>query len=143
MEKEVIKILHKNFEEHVHKDKNMEYWFARNLQFLLGYDEWRNFSKVVEKAKIACEMAKQQVNQHFVDVNKMIPGPNGAQKKISDIMLTRYASYLIAQNGDPKKDEIAFAMTYFAIQTRKQELIEQRLAEWERLKAREKLSVSD
>ena len=143
MEKQIISRLHKNFEDCAHKNDGVEFWYARELQGLLGYDEWRNFNAAIAKAKIAYEMAKQKVSDHFVDANKMIQMPKNASKEISDIMLTRYACYLIAQNGDPRKDEIAFAMTYFAVQTRKQEVVEQRLAEWERLQSREKLSISE
>lgn len=143
MEKELVVKLHKNFEDCAHEKDGVEFWYARELQKLLGYDEWRNFEKTVNKAKIACETAKQLASDHFVDANKTIPMPKGASKEVEDIMLTRYACYLIAQNGDPRKPEIAFAMTYFAIQTRKQELVEQRLAEWDRLQIREKLSHSE
>jgi len=143
LEKQLIVRLHKNFEDCVHEKDGVEFWYARELQELLGYDEWRNFENTINKAKIACENAKQKASDHFVDANKTIPMPKGASKEISDIMLTRYACYLIAQNGDPRKDEIAFAMTYFAIQTRKQEVVEQRLLQWERLHAREKLSISE
>ncbi|MFA5776202.1 MAG: DNA damage-inducible protein D [Patescibacteria group bacterium] len=139
----IISKLHKNFEEHVHEENGTEYWFARDLQKLLGYDRWENFENAVDKARIACKNAKQQPSDHLRDVTKMILSGKGAQKLINDIMLTRYACYLIAQNGDPRKDEIAFAQTYFAVQTRKQEVIVQRLAEWERLKVRQKLSVSE
>lgn len=143
MEKQLIIKLHKNFEDRAHEKDEVEFWYARELQALLGYDEWRNFENVINKAKIACENVKQKVSDHFVGINKTIPMPKGASKEIADIMLTRYACYLIAQNGDPRKDEIAFAMTYFAVQTRKQEEVEQRLAEWERLHAREKLSITE
>ena len=143
MEKDLIIRLHKNFEDSVHEENGVEFWYARELQVLLGYDEWRNFEHTIDKAKIACETAKQKASDHFVGVNKTIPMPKGANKEIADIKLTRYACYLIAQNGDPRKDEIAFAMTYFAVQTRKQEIVEQRLAEWDRLQAREKLTLSE
>lgn len=143
MEKQIIVKLHKNFEDCAREKDGVEFWYARELQELLGYDKWSNFENVINKAKIACKTAKQEVFDHFADVGKTIQMPKGASKEIADIMLTRYACYLIAQNGDPRKDEVAFAMTYFAIQTRKQEVVEQRLAQWERLHAREKLSISE
>jgi DNA-damage-inducible protein D len=143
MNREIITKLHKNFEDYARNKDGVEFWYARDLQILFKYDEWRNFESVIKKAKIACETAGQLVDDHFVGVNKTIEMPKGASKEIPDFMLTRYACYLIAQNGDPRKDEIAFAMTYFAVQTRKQEVIEQRLAQIERLKAREKLTVSE
>jgi DNA-damage-inducible protein D len=143
MEKQIITRLHKNFESCAHEKDGVEFWYARELQNLLGYDEWRNFENSIDKAKIACENAKQKASDHFVGVNKMVNLGSGSQREVSDIMLTRYACYLIAQNGDPRKDEIAFAMTYFAVQTRKQEIVEERLAQWDRLHAREKLSLSE
>jgi DNA-damage-inducible protein D len=109
----------------------------------LGYAEWRNFLKVVEKAKTACANAGFSIADHFVDVNKMVPLGSGAEREIDDIALSRYACYLIAQNGDPVKSEIAFAQTYFAVQTRKQEIIEQRLLQVDRVSARTKLSKSE
>jgi len=142
MKKEVIHQLHKNFEDCARQNDGVEYWLARELQVLLGYKEWRNFDLVIDKAKVACQNAGQAATDHFVDVNKMIEVGKTAEREVSDIALTRYACYLIAQNGDPRKDAVAFAMTYFAVQTRKQELIETRMAEWERLRAREKLTLS-
>lgn len=143
MEKELIVRLHKNFEEYAHEKDGVAFWYARELQLLLEYDEWRNFGQVIQKAHIACENAKQSVADHFVDVNNMVAVGSGAEREVADIKLTRYACYLIAQNGDPRKDAIAFAMTYFAVQTRKQEIIEERLAQWERVRSREKLSISE
>lgn len=106
------------------------------LQMLLGYSKWENFEQVIAKAKIACTNSGHHVGNHFPDVRKMVEIGSGTSRAINDVALTRYACYLIAQNGDPRKDEIAFAMTYFAVQTRKQEVIEQRLAEVERRHAR-------
>jgi len=143
MQKKQIIKLHGNFEDYRHEKNGVEYWFARDLQKLLGYKEWRNFEKVINKAKESCKNSKQQPSDHFVDVNKTIKMPKGAEKEISDIMLTRYACYLIAQNGDPRKDTIAFAQTYFAIQTRKQEVLIERMQLEERVQARKKLSETE
>ncbi|BCA93909.1 DNA damage-inducible protein D [Legionella antarctica] len=144
MKIEVINTLTNNFEMHAQQtEEGVEFWLARDLQQLLGYDKWVNFLNVISKAKIACEASGHTVSDHFADVGKTIQMPKGAQKTIEDIMLTRYACYLIAQNGDPKKQEIAFAQTYFAIQTRRAELIEQRLLDAERVSARKKLSDTE
>ncbi|MBO1346672.1 MAG: DNA damage-inducible protein D [Hormoscilla sp. GUM202] len=141
---DTIQELTETFEDHAQQTENgVEYWRARDLQYLLGYTEWRNFTAVVTKAKTACEVSGHTVADHFVDVNKMVKLGSGSQRKVDDIMLTRYACYLIAQNGDPRKEEIAFAQTYFAIQTRRAELIEQRILEAERVSARKKLSATE
>ncbi|MBW6452016.1 MAG: DNA damage-inducible protein D [DPANN group archaeon] len=143
MEKNIITKLTKTFEDYIHIEDRIEFWFARDLQTLLGYSKWENFVKIIEKAKISCKKAGQEVNNHFPDVKKTINMPKGATRNIDDYILTRYACYLIAQNGDSRKDEIAFAQSYFAIQTRKQELIEERIALKERVDAREKLVKSE
>lgn len=143
MKQELIKKLHTSFEEAAYEQDGVEYWLARDLQELLGYTEWRNFLKVVVKAKNACENSGQSIVDHFVGINKMVGIGSGTQRAVEDIMLTRYACYLIAQNGDPAKETIAFAQTYFAVQTRKQELIEERLRLVERLQAREKLEATE
>jgi len=143
MDKQIIIKLNKSFEESSYEQYGVEYWLARDLQVLLEYEEWRNFSKVIDKAKTACLNAGQNPEDHFVDVNKTIPMPKGATKDVDDFMLTRYACYLIAQNGDPRKDSIAFAQSYFAIQTRKQEILEERIALVERLSARQKLVATE
>jgi len=144
MQKDIINSLTENFEAHAQQtDNGIEYWLARDLQHLLGYTEWRNFNAVITKAKTACEVSNHNIADHFVDVTKMVDLGSGSQREVDDIMLTRYACYLIAQNGDPRKQEIAFAQTYFAVQTRKVELIEQRLLEVERVSARKKLSETE
>ena len=144
MKTELVQTLTSTFEAHAQQtETGVEYWLARDLQFLLGYTKWDNFLNVISKARTACEVSGHRVADHFADVGKMVDLGSGSQRQIEDIMLTRYACYLIAQNGDPQKPEIAFAQTYFAIQTRRAEIIEQRLLEAERVIARRKLSATE
>ena len=143
MENSTISKLNKTFEDSAYEQDGVEYWLARELQELLGYTDWRNFLNAVEKAKESCKTTGEDILDHFVDVTKMVKIGSGAERKQDDIMLTRYACYLIAQNGDPKKEQIAFAQSYFAIQTRKQELLEERIRLNERLQAREKLAATE
>ncbi len=144
MKREIIEKYQRIFEQYVHHtEDDIEYWLARELQELLGYKKWENFSKVIEKAIIACENSGQAKEDHFLGVRKMVNIGSGAERQIDDIMLSRYACYLIAQNGDPRKEQIAFAQSYFALQTRKQELLEKRINEIERVRARKKLSQTE
>ncbi len=143
MKSEEIKQLFAQFEAAAVELEGVECWSARELQHLLGYSKWENFEKVIQKGKDACQNAGSEKSYHFPDIRKTIPMPKGAEKEIDDILLTRYACYLIAQNGDSRKPEIAFAQNYFAVQTRRAELVEQRLLAFERVKAREKLSQTE
>ena len=144
-EKSKLAELKEKFDSIINTEENekIEYWYARDLQALLGYTQWRNFLEVMKKAMISCESAGFIVSDHFAEVSKMIKLAKGAERKVQDYMLTRYACYLIAQNGDSKKEEIAFAQTYFAVQTRKQEIIEERIRLMNRLEVRGKLRESE
>ena len=143
MKTELIKEMTDSFQQVVHEQEGVEFWLARDLQELLGYARWENFVKVIDKAKVACVNSQQNIFDHFRDTTKMVDIGSHIRRAIDNIMLTRYACYLVAQNGDPSKVQIAFAMNYFAVQTRKQEILEQRIRDWERLQAREKLTLSE
>lgn len=124
-------------------ENHIEFWYARDLMPLLGYERWENFDKVIQRAIDSCYTAGIPIVNHFREATKMVRLGSGAQRNVKDYMLTRYACYLIAQNGDPQKEQIAFAQGYFAVQTRKQELIEERISYIERTEAREKLRESE
>ena len=145
MDKRRVTQIKKQFDLVIHNDKNanIEFWYARELMPLLGYERWENFDKTVIRAMESCKASGIIVPNHFREVTKMIKTGKGARRPVKDYMLTRYACYLIAQNGDPKKEEIAFAQSYFAVQTRKQELIEERISLIERTEARGKLRESE
>jgi DNA-damage-inducible protein D len=143
MKKELIAELFIKFENACNIYKGIECWSARELQEIFGYSKWDNFYKVIEKAKKTCETSGASVSDHFAGIGKMIDLAKGAQRELEDIALTRYACYLVAQNGDSSKSEVAFAQTYFAVQTRKQEIIEKRLLDVARVSARDKLSKSE
>ena len=143
MKSEEIIALFERFEQAATKIKDVECWSARSICPLLGYADWRNFVKAIDKAKESCITAGERELDHFVGVNKMVSLGSGSQRSIEDILLTRYACYLIAQNGDPRKPEIAFAQNYFAVQTRRAELVQQRILESERVLARKKLRETE
>ena len=145
MDKVRVKVILEQYDAIVHREEevNIEFWYARELMSLFGYERWENFENAVRRAMNSCETAGIEVSNHFREVTKMVVLGSGSQRGIKDYMLTRYACYLIAQNGDPKKEEIAFAQSYFAIQTRKQELIEERIAFIERTEARGRLKESE
>ncbi|MDD5766399.1 MAG: DNA damage-inducible protein D [Candidatus Marinimicrobia bacterium] len=143
MKSDEIKYLFSQFEAAAFELEGVECWSARELQHLLGYSKWENFDKVIRKAKDACRNAGELIENHFPDIRKMVEIGSNTERPVDDIALTRYACYLIAQNGDSRKEEIAFAQNYFAVQTRRAEIVEQRLLGFERVKAREKLSQTE
>ena len=145
MDKKKIKQIKESLDLVIQKDNEneIEFWYARDLMSLLGYGRWENFDKAINRAMESCETSGIEVSDHFREVTKLITAGKGAQRPVKDYMLTRYACFLIAQNGDPQKEEIAFAQSYFAVQTRKQELIEERVSLIERTAARERLRESE
>ncbi len=143
MKPDLIASYRQSFESVAHEHKGVECWSARDLQLLLGYEKWSNFTEVIAKAKESCKNSMQEPKYHFADVGKMIEVGKGVQRQVEDYLLTRFACYLIAQNGDPRIPEIAFAQMYFAMQTRKQEVLEKNIEEIERLVSRRKLGETE
>ena len=145
MDKKRVGQIKEQFDFVIHSDEDakIEFWYARELMPLLGYERWENFDKAIMRAMDSCQTSNIKVSDHFREVTKMVPLGSSAHRAVKDYMLTRYACYLIAQNGDPKKEEIAFAQSYFAVQTRRQELIEERIALIERTEARVKLREAE
>lgn len=145
MEEKIIEKLKLMFDDivHISSDCSIEYWCARELQPLLGYSRWENFELAIKRAMESCKSSKIEALDHFRDVTKMVQLGSGSTRKVKDYILTRYACYLIAQNGDPRKEEISFAQSYFAVQTRKQEIISDRIKLMERVEVREKLRESE
>ncbi|MBE5935636.1 MAG: DNA damage-inducible protein D [Lachnospiraceae bacterium] len=145
MDKKTISTMKKTFDDIMHttEDGTVEFWYARELMGCLGYTTWRRFNDAINRAMESCKSAEIEISDHFADAVKMVEIGSNTMRGVDDIMLTRYACYLIAQNGDPRKEEIAFAQSYFAVQTRKQELIEERIAYIQRTEARGKLRESE